>query len=54
MSNSVRECEDTEKTIDDFIDAMKTACERTFRRSRATRKTTTNKAIPWWKGELNT
>jgi hypothetical protein len=32
MSNSVRECEDTEQTIDDFHEAMKTACKKTFRR----------------------
>jgi len=52
MSNSVRECEDTEQTIDDFHEAMKTACKKTFRRSQATGKTTTNKSIPWWTGEL--
>jgi len=52
ISNSVRECKDIEQTIDDFHEAMKTACEKTFRRSQATGKTTTNKSIPWWTGEL--
>jgi predicted nucleic acid-binding Zn-ribbon protein len=52
MSNSVRECEDIEQTIDEFHEAMKTARERTFRKSQATGKTTTNRSIPWWTGEL--
>jgi hypothetical protein len=52
MSNKVRECKDIEQTIDDFHEAMKTACENTFRRSQASGNTTTNRSIPWWTGEL--
>jgi O6-methylguanine-DNA--protein-cysteine methyltransferase len=52
MSNKVRESKDIEQTIDDFYEAIKTACENTFRRLQATGKTTTNRSIPWWKGEL--
>jgi hypothetical protein len=48
----VRECQDIEQTIDGFHESLKTACEKTFRRSQAPGKTTNNRSIPWWTGEL--
>jgi hypothetical protein len=52
MSNRVRVYEDIEQYIDEFHEAIKTVCEKTFRRSQATGKTTTNRSTPWWTSEL--
>ena len=52
MSNRVREYQDIEQAIDDFHEAIKTACEKTFRKSQASEKITNNRSMPWWTGEL--
>ena len=52
MSNRVRERQDIEQEIDNFHGTIKTACDKTFRRSQATGKTTNIRSIPWWTGEL--
>jgi hypothetical protein len=48
----VRECQDIEQTIDDIHESLKTDFEKTFRRSQAPGKTTNNRSIPRWTGEL--
>ena len=52
MTNRVRGCQDIEQAIDDFREAIKTAYEKTFRKSQASEKVTSNRSIPWWTGEL--
>jgi hypothetical protein len=52
MSNRVRECQDIEQAIDNFHETIKIACDKAFRRSQATGKTTNIRSIPWWTGEL--
>jgi hypothetical protein len=52
MSNRVKEGTETEKLIDEFQEVIKAACEKSFRR-RNTKKTVTNKSVPWWTDELS-
>lgn len=39
---------DIEKCIDDFSEALITACNISFNRYRTTKKTTMHKTVPWW------
>ena len=43
---------DIEKCIDDFSEALITACNISFNRYRTTKKTSTHKTVPWWSIEL--
>ena len=52
LSNSVKEGTETEKLIDEFQEVIKAACDKSFRR-RITKKTITNKSVPWWTDELS-
>jgi hypothetical protein len=41
-----------EKLIDEFQEMLQSACDKSFRQQRTTKKTTTNKSVPWWTDEL--
>ena len=52
LSNRVKERTETEKIIEELQEVLKAACDKSFRR-RMTRKTITNKSVPWWTDELS-
>jgi hypothetical protein len=52
LSNRVKEGTKAEKLIDEFQEVIKAACDKSFRR-RLTKKTITNKSVPWWTDELS-
>jgi hypothetical protein len=43
---------DIEKSIEEFHFILKTACNKTYRKHRTSKKTTTHKSVPWWTEEL--
>ena len=43
---------DVEKSIEEFHVILKTACNKTYRKHRTSKKTTTHKSVPWWTEEL--
>lgn len=43
---------DIEELIEEFYDAMKSACDTSFRTRRASKKAMPNKSVPWWTEEL--
>jgi hypothetical protein len=43
---------DIEKSTEEFHVILKTACNKTYRKYRTSRKTTTHKSVPWWTEEL--
>jgi len=51
LSKRANEETDIEKLIEEFHEVLKAACDKSFRKQRATRKTT-NKSAPWWTEEL--
>ena len=42
----------TEKQIEDFSEAMRTACEKSLKTTKAPRKSQKYKSVPWWTQEL--
>jgi hypothetical protein len=43
---------DIEELIEEFHDIMRVACSKSFRTQRASKKTMSNKSVPWWTEEL--
>jgi hypothetical protein len=43
---------DIEELIEEFHDVMKSACNKSFRKRRASKKAMSNKSVPWWTEEL--
>jgi len=43
---------DIEKSIEEFQVTLKTACNKTYRKTRASKTKTTHKSVPWWTEEL--
>ena len=43
---------DIEELIEEFHDVMKSACNKSFRTRRVSKKAMSNKSIPWWTEEL--
>jgi len=43
---------DIEKRIEEFIEVIKLACNKSFPKQGATRKITAHKTVPWWTQEL--
>jgi hypothetical protein len=41
-----------EKHVDEFSEALKLACNKSFKTQRASKKATTHKSVPWWSEEL--
>jgi len=52
MSKRANEGTEIEKLTEEFQDVLKLACDKSFRQLRGTKKTITNKSIPWWTDEL--
>jgi hypothetical protein len=52
LSKRVNEGTDIEKLTKEFQDVLKAACDKSFRKQRTTKKTTTYKSVPWWTDEL--
>ena len=42
----------TEKQIEYFSEAMRIACEQSFKTKKATKKSQRNRSVPWWTHEL--
>ena len=42
----------TEKQIEDFSEAMRIACERSFKTKKARKAPQKNKSVPWWIHEI--
>jgi hypothetical protein len=47
----VKEENDTETAVDQFQEALKLACNETFKKRKATKKEK-YKSVPWWTQEL--
>ena len=45
---------DIEKSVEEFHVILKTACNKTYKTHRKSKKTTTHKSVPWWTEELTT
>ena len=43
---------DIENLIEEFHEILKLACSKSFRTHRASKRTTSNKSVPWWAEEL--
>jgi hypothetical protein len=43
---------DIEKSIEEFHEILKMACNKTFRTQRTSKKATAHKPVPWWTEEL--
>ena len=43
---------DIEKSTEEFHVILKTACNKTYRKHRTSKKTTTHISVPWWTKEL--
>jgi hypothetical protein len=43
---------DIEKSMEEFHDVLKIACNKTFRTQRNTKKTMVHQSVPWWTEEL--
>jgi hypothetical protein len=52
LSKRTNEGTDIEKLIEEFQEVLKGACDKSFRQQRTTKKTITNKSVPWWADEL--
>ena len=52
LSKRANEGTDIKKVIEEFHELLKADCDKSFRKQRATRKTITNKSVPWWAEEL--
>jgi len=42
----------TEKQIEYFSEAMRIACEQSFKSEKATKQSQKNRSVPWWTHEL--
>ena len=42
----------TEKQIEYFSEAMRIACEQSFKTEKATKQSQRNRSVPWWTHEL--
>jgi hypothetical protein len=51
LSEKTNEGTEIEKIIEGFLEALKGACDKSFRQ-RTVKKITTNKSVPWWREEL--
>ena len=51
LSKRENEENDIEKLIEELQEVLKAACDKSFRKQRATKKTITNKSVPWWCNE---
>ena len=47
LSKRANEGTDIEKLIEEFQEVLKADCEKSFRKQRNTKKTKTNKSVPW-------
>jgi hypothetical protein len=52
LSKRANEESGIEKLIEEFQEVLKVACNKSFRKQRTTKKTITNKSVPWWTHEL--
>jgi len=52
LCSHISEEEEIEKTVEEFHEVLKIACNKTFRKQRSSRKTTLNKSVPWLTEEL--
>jgi hypothetical protein len=52
LSKRANEGTDIEKLIEEFQGVLKAACDKSFRQQWTTKKTITNKSVPWWTDEL--
>ena len=43
---------DIKKLIEEFHEVLKLACSKSFKTNQASKRTTLNKSVPWWKEEL--
>ena len=50
--NKAMQCTDIEKLITKFTSSITAACDAAFRVSRAGKRVTTEKSVPWWTSEL--
>ena len=51
LSKRANEDTNIEKLIEEFQEVLKAACDKSFRKQRTTKKTITNKSVPWWCNE---
>jgi len=52
LSKRANEETDIEKLIEEFQEVLEAACDKSFRKQQTTKKTITNKSVPWWTDEL--
>jgi len=52
LSSIITEEKDIEKQIDEFSDAIKVPCNKSFPRKGVTQKATVHKSVPWWTQQL--
>jgi hypothetical protein len=52
LSKRANEETKNEKLVEEFQEVLKAAWDKSFRKQRATKKTITNKSVPWWTDEL--
>ena len=52
LCTRIFEDENIEKYAEEFHEILKTACNKTFRKHRNLKTTTTHKSVPWWTEEL--
>ena len=52
LALQVKELNDIESAVDLFQEALMSSCNKSFKISRASTKTTKYKSVPWWTEEL--
>jgi hypothetical protein len=52
LASQIKELSDIESAVDLFQETLIFSCNKSFKKRRATRKTTKYKSVPWWTEEL--
>jgi hypothetical protein len=52
LSTKIAETPDIEKSIEEFHDIIKKACDKAYKIHSTSKKKTTHKSVPWWTDEL--